>query len=66
MLLILVENIVRVYLCGVKESALHQFVLNIIEKRLLLNKLTLHQLTESKQYITSHHLLHLFHQRVYH
>ena len=48
MLLILVENIVPVYLCDVKESALHQIVLNIIEKRLLLNKLTFHQLTESK------------------
>ena len=48
MLLDLVENIVPVYLCDVKESALHQIVLNILEKRLLLNKLTLHQLTESK------------------
>ena len=46
MFLILVGNTVLLYLCDTEEAALHQIVLNIIERKLSQNGLTLHQHTE--------------------
>ena len=46
--LILIENTVLLYLCDREEAALYQNVLNIIERELSQNGLTLHQHTEQK------------------
>ena len=48
MSLILIENTVLLYLCDREEAALHQNILNIIERELSQNGLTLHQHTEQK------------------
>ena len=66
MSLILIENTVLLYLCDTEEAALHQIVLNIIERELSENGLTLHQHTEQKYEIIQRYLLHLFHQQAYH
>ena len=48
MSLILIENTVLLYLCDREEAALYQNVLNIFERELSQNGLTLHQHTEQK------------------